>query len=449
MGYACTMTTPQAVADDTGAVSRPGALPPPELLQLLTDHIGSAVSVIDKNLHFRYVNATFARWFGVTAEQLVGTPIRQFYGEHNHARYMPYLQRALNGETVNYERAIRDPAGGEGWWTVSLTPWCDAQGQLLGIVSSSLNVHELKVTMEALRVANQRLSSHMDNSPLVVVEMDAALNITYCSPRVALLFGWEPGELTGLSMERLLSGDEEQEILRIALTRLQNGEESRNRVEARHRRKDGSLVHCGWFNSALTDANGKVASIMALIEDVSARVLAAERLRYIATHDALTGLPNRNEFQSRVEHSLVRASRTGTTVALLFIDLDGFKAINDAYGHAAGDLVLQEAAARLTGAVRDCDTVARLGGDEFVVLLDTLVASGTAAEVSERILRALSTPIALPQGEACIGASIGIAAHPPLESHAERLIKRADAAMYEAKRAGKGCVRQAPFEPQP
>jgi diguanylate cyclase (GGDEF)-like protein/PAS domain S-box-containing protein len=425
-----------------------------QILRIVSRHIGATISVYDRDLVFRYVSDGFARWFGMTAEAMVGLTLMECYGEHNFTRYLPYIKRTLDGENVTYERQVREPSGFDGWRTVSLVPWRDDAGKVVGVVNSALSVHELKTTTEALRVANQRLLGHMENSPLAVIEFDADLVATHCSPRAQNMFGWSSGEGVLASLDVLLgdSGDGGNQ-LRLAFKLLQNNETTSNRVETRHVRPDGRVLHCEWFNSALTDASAKVVSIMSLVQDVSSRVQAAEQLRYMAEHDSLTGLPNRAALHTHVERALKRACRTRELVALLFIDLDGFKTINDTFGHGAGDEVLREVARRIRAAVRSTDVVARLGGDEFVVMLDTNVDVDTADLVSNRILVSLRETFYFSaayaahgvhtEGQANIGASIGVAMHPPLESHADSLFKRADAAMYDAKRAGKDCVRYA------
>lgn len=156
---------------------------PAELLGLLTCHSGAPTAVIGRDLHFIYVNAIFATWFGLTPEQLMGVPIRDVYGEHNNQRYMPFLERAFSGEVVRYQRQVRNPTGTEEWHTICLTPCRDATGHVFAIVTAALDVHELRITTEALLAANQRLSSHMENSPLAVVETDHELRVVYCSAR--------------------------------------------------------------------------------------------------------------------------------------------------------------------------------------------------------------------------------------------------------------------------
>lgn len=289
----------------------------------------------------------------------------------------------------------------------------------------------------------------MDNSPLAVIEFDAALNITRWSPRAEKMFGWEFDTTPDMSLLMLLGSDVgEDNSLRRAFMRLQTGQQSNNRVEARQVRSNGVLIHCEWFNSVLTDDQGQVVSIMSLVQDVSERVQMVEQMRELAEHDSLTGLLNRSAFRLQMERALRRARNTQELVALLFIDLDGFKKVNDTLGHGAGDDVLREVARRVTRSVRAADIVARLGGDEFVVLLESPATAAVADEVSSRILVALSDeyafegmtdPALIPK----VGASIGVALYTPQESHVDSLFKRADAAMYDAKRAGKGCVRYA------
>ena len=415
-----------------------------QLLDLLTRHSGAPTAIIGCDLHFIHVNAIFASWFGLVPQQLAGVPIRDVYGEHNNVRYMPFLERAFAGEVVRYQRQVRNPTGTEEWHTICLTPCRDAAGAVFAIVTVALDVHELRVTTEALRTANQRLSSHMENSPLAVIETDHELRVIYCSARGQDLFHWRAPEVQGKSLWELLAlNPADPAALGTALRHLHQRVETRNRAEASHQRADGSTIHCEWFSSALTNAQGELVSIMALVEDVSGRVLAAQQLRDLAERDSLTGLFNRSAFQVRLTNSLERALESGDSVALLFIDLDGFKGVNDSFGHTAGDDVLREVALRLSGAVRETDTVARLGGDEFAVMLDANIDSTTAETISDRIFAALEPPCNVAASQVVLGASIGVAMNPPTGAPAGDLIKNADQAMYEAKRAGKGCVRYA------
>jgi diguanylate cyclase (GGDEF)-like protein/PAS domain S-box-containing protein len=416
-----------------------------DLALVMRHSIGASLSLVTRDLRFAFVNDGFAEAFEMPASALIGMSIRDAYGDFHFNSFMPYVRKALAGETVSYERLGRLQSSQGVWRTVCLSPWRNRAGEIIGAVGTSMKVHELKVSMEALRVANERLSSHMENSPLSVFELDDQLNIVHCSTRVTSMLGLDPKAVIGLPLLKVLGAGQNLKPLAAALTRLHAGLIGRNRVESTHVLRDGSTVHCEWFNSALTTPDGRVSSIMSLVEDVSSRVRAAEQLRHNSLHDFLTGLPNRAALTESLTTSLSRAARTHAPVALLFIDLDGFKSVNDNFGHAAGDEVLREVAVRLKIAVRETDTVGRLGGDEFVVLLDTEVDESTPKIVCDRIFNVLEPLFKFANGQARIGASIGVALHPPLESQADELLRRADAAMYEAKRAGKGCVRYAHY----
>jgi diguanylate cyclase (GGDEF)-like protein len=165
-----------------------------------------------------------------------------------------------------------------------------------------------------------------------------------------------------------------------------------------------------------------------------------KQLEHQATHDVLTGLPNRALLMDRLEHAIERASRGRVMIAVLFIDLDGFKDVNDAFGHGAGDKLLAQAAGRLKRCVRTSDTVSRIGGDEFVVVLEDVDEAGQAVEVAVRIMENLGAPFALERGEAWVSASVGVAVPDGIaEREAEELVRQADQAMYRAK--GKGGTR--------
>ena len=414
---------------------------PSDMLAHAIDHrLGSNIAIIGTDCRFHYVNRGFASSFSREPEALIGRPLVDVCTSEHYKGFVAYMDRALGGELVTYDRRL--PVNGEDiWFTVSLTPWRNDDGVVVGLIAASMRVHELKLSSEALRVANERLSSHMENSPLAVIELDERLNIINCSARITAMLGLQQQAMLGKPLLEALGIVDTNAPLMSAFLRLASGVEASNRAASTLAHHDGRKVYCDWFNSALTDGHGRVRSIMCLVQDISEREEAAQQLLHVATHDPLTGLANRRSLTDRLSHSLARAKRTGEAVALLFIDLDGFKRVNDVYGHGAGDEVLKVVASRLRNVIREVDFIARIGGDEFVILMDINVAPGSSNALSERIFAWLSTPCQFTGGEAHIGASIGVAMHPPASNLAEDLIRQADAAMYEAKTSGKGCVR--------
>jgi diguanylate cyclase (GGDEF)-like protein len=185
------------------------------------------------------------------------------------------------------------------------------------------------------------------------------------------------------------------------------------------------------------NAAGEVVNYVALFSDIGALKQAEERALHLAHHDVLTGLPNRLLFAAQLAQSLQRASRQGQQIALLFIDLDRFKSVNDTLGHAAGDELLRVVAQRLRAAVRAEDTVARLGGDEFTVVLEEVAGTAAAAATARKLHDALAAPMELQGRPVTVSATIGIALFPADGSDADTLMRAADVAMYRAKRRGR------------
>lgn len=208
-----------------------------------------------------------------------------------------------------------------------------------------------------------------------------------------------------------------------------------------NRRRDGNVYVQRSSISVIRDDRGEIANFVCLASDVTQEYEEAERHKLRANCDPLTGLPNRFLLMDRLQHSLTKAHRDSRMVAVLFIDLDGFKPINDVYGHLAGDQVLNSVAGRLADCVRESDTVARLGGDEFVVVLLDIRHPEDAHVVADKIIDTICRPIAVGRSEVEVGASVGVAVCPRDGQEPEMLVRNADEAMYRAKNAGKGAWR--------
>lgn len=197
------------------------------------------------------------------------------------------------------------------------------------------------------------------------------------------------------------------------------------------------------------DADGWALRIVGTVADIDARKLQEEQIRHQAHHDTLTGLPNRLLFGDRLHQALLASKREGHKLAVIFFDLDKFKPVNDNYGHAVGDLLLQQVAARLRTTLRASDSLARLGGDEFVALLPRVADSGDARKVAEDILRELTRPFMTEGFTLHISASLGVAVSPDCGEDADTLLRCADGAMYQAKLLGRGCVAECTVQPEP
>ena len=231
------------------------------------------------------------------------------------------------------------------------------------------------------------------------------------------LFGQEFGEVTMLDDLRIMETDEPL----VGLT------ESRQL-------ESGQVNWTLTTKTPLHDPAGNVVGLLGITREINELKRAEMTLEHLATHDTLTGLPNRYLMFDRLNQLLVRAERYETRFAVLFIDLDGFKRINDSRGHDVGDLVLRGVADRLSQSVRAADTVARIGGDEFVILVEALRAGHDAIPLAQKIQASLGKPFSLPGGDATVTVSVGIGLYPEDGRDAEELLKAADVAMYRAKR---------------
>jgi diguanylate cyclase (GGDEF)-like protein/PAS domain S-box-containing protein len=403
-------------------------------LSALARDSGGLITYIDSGERIRFATRALAEWFGRTPESILGRPVRELHTAESYAAFEPWMRRALAGEDVHYEREAVRANGASAWLSVDLRAHRDASGRVLGVFTCALEVHELKRTHDALGHAHQEIASHIENTPLAVVEWSADIQVKRWSAQAEAIFGWTFEEVRSRSFGEFgLVHRDSHEMVRAHVHEMTTGQSRRARMLIRNVTKDGRAIWCEWYSSAFFDSHGKLASILALAEDVTARVDAEEQLRQAAVLDALTGLPNRNSLAARLEHAILRVNRSGDRLALLFIDLDRFKKVNDTLGHAAGDEVLRQAAARIRACVREIDTVARLGGDEFVVLLENEVRPDTPGVIGERIRAAFGLPFEWKSTEVRCGASIGVSLYPDHARDPAALLASADEAMYRVK----------------
>jgi diguanylate cyclase (GGDEF)-like protein/PAS domain S-box-containing protein len=297
------------------------------------------------------------------------------------------------------------------------------------------NLKQLKAEFER---SQNHLQAIIRNVLDGIVTMNEAGEIHGFNPAAERIFGYALDEVLGKPINMLLAGSGEESFQRY----LSHPEASRTlarAVEVSALHKDGSEFSLEVSLSDMT-LNGE-RFFTAIVRDVTERKLAEDRLAHLAHHDFLTGLPNRALFLDRLECAMALARRDHSHLAVLFLDLDGFKRVNDTHGHEVGDLLLKGASGRLCAAVRVSDVVARMGGDEFTLVLNRIGDARNAQVLAEKIVAALSEPFVLAGYECHIGGSIGISMFEGGAEDAETLLRRADAAMYRAKQAGKNTWR--------
>ena len=307
-----------------------------------------------------------------------------------------------------------------------------------------LTIHDVtadKRLERMLREERDNARHLLDLAGTVILVVDVEGRISIANRAAGALLGYGDGELVGSDFFDTLVPEDQRDTRREGYAKLVGGggaEHVEQESEVVTRR--GEVRTIAWSDTVLRDEHGRVTGALSSGADVTERRIAQEQVSYLAYHDGLTGLANRALLEEHLRKALARSRRQGTSVGLLYVDLDGFKLVNDSLGHAAGDDVLREAAERLAMTTRASDLLARQGGDEFLLLMGDVTGDPreVTAKTSARIAEALDEPFYYGGAEFQIGASIGIAIYPNDASDAEGLLQCADGAMYNAKRSGRG-----------
>ena len=318
-------------------------------------------------------------------------------------------------------REISDPTPGKG--ACRKRPCSPEQARICGQAD------------EALR--SQAAAIEASGEMMVITDRDAI--VQYINPAFTQLTGFSREEALGHPISSMMrSGTHPRDFYANLWQTILSGLTWRGEII--NRTKSGQSFVAEQTIAPIFNADKKITGFVSVMRDISERKQLEARLEQMAHFDALTGLPNRPLFFDRLNFTMKQAKREQKACALLFIDLDGFKEVNDSLGHKAGDAVLREAALRIAANIRESDTAARMGGDEFTVILSQLADPEDSQLVARKLLTALAAPFAIPHGNCRISASIGISFYPEHGHTPETLLARADAAMYAAKHAGKNCT---------
>jgi diguanylate cyclase (GGDEF)-like protein/PAS domain S-box-containing protein len=314
------------------------------------------------------------------------------------------------------------------------------------LTEKNLELEDIRSSLEqrvALRTAeiNQQKQFYealVKNSPIAIVSLDLQQQIVSCNPAFESLFGYTQDEVAGQVLDDLVATEQTRAEAIHYTQRVQQGETLH--CTGQRSTKNGRLITVEIFGVPVIVDGGQIG-ILGLYNDITERKQAEEYLQYLATHDSLTVLPNRSYYYQRLGLALQLANWKHDQVAVIFLDLDGFKSVNDQFGHEQGDLLLQMVAERLHDYLRHSDFVARLGGDEFAFIFENVRKPGDAAVIAEKILKVISQPFYVKEHRFSITASIGICLAPGDGKEPEILLKNADAAMYRAKESGKNQFR--------
>jgi diguanylate cyclase (GGDEF)-like protein/PAS domain S-box-containing protein len=401
----------------------------------LLDAIPNPVYFKDAQGRYGLYNRAFDELFSA-GRNWIGKTVADVYPPE-YAREHIDRDRALleRPSSTTYELLVPTALGEKRQMLFNKVSFVDRRGEVAGLIAIITDVTRYKETERALEASEARFRVLTESSLDLISVIDADSRILYQSPALRTLLGYEPGETVGRKVVELVHRDDIDQV-EAAIRRVIEARHSAAPVEFRLRHRDGM-----WrtFESLGTNclANPHIGGVVFNSRDVTDRKVIQQRIQHLAYHDNLTGLPNRSLLQDRLAHSIARAERSSKKVAVLFIDLDNFKNINDTLGHDIGDEMLRQVSRRLSECVRLEDTIARQGGDEFIVLLDSLDDSRGASVVAQKILNALRQAFVLTGTEQHVSGSVGIALYPEDGRDAQTLMRNADTAMFHGKGLGK------------
>jgi len=385
--------------------------------------------VLSSDTTILQMNLVGADLLGLPRQNPDGIPFRNYVAQRFTADFDVFVSNSLASEEP--QRLSLQMTRGRGDRGFAVT--------LLG--SGTPGMSQLRVVLEmaegklaALEKSEERFRRIVHSAEEGIWEIDASARTSFVNPKMAAMLGYTIEEMLEQPLVNFMD-DEGRALLERNIARRQQGMAERH--EFKFLRRDGSDMWATLATNPIFDSDGSYLGALALVSDITERKLSTELIWHQANYDSLTALPNRNMFQDRLSQEMKKARRDGLFLALLFIDLDQFKEINDRLGHEMGDALLVEAASRIGACVRASDTLARLGGDEFVVILPGLDHVTSAERVAQQIIVSLNRPFVLGESTGSVSASIGIALHPSDANDPEQLLRNADQAMYAAKNAGR------------
>lgn len=407
--------------------------------------VPAGVARLDREGRYRYVNTQLADQLGLPVAQIVGRPFDEVIAPERRAEVSYRWGLALTGQLTSYEGQMHEKKGQPIYSSISIAPERGPDGQIIGAIAVSIDTTELHLVQQQLIDSMREvtdLKAALDAHAIVAVT-DVRGVITRVNDKFCEISGYSHDELIGQTHRIINSGYHPASFFNELWRTIASGDVWTG--EICNRAKNGSMYWVSTTIVPFTDESGRPVRYIAIRADITARKRIELEMEQIAYQDALTGLPNRRLLMDRLQQQLIASTRSNQHGALLFIDLDHFKEINDTLGHDHGDDLLKLVAHRLCLCVRQSDTVARFGGDEFVVLFpdlgsDLTEATTQAGWLAEDMLRKLSGPYELKGAEVFCTPSIGVVMHHGQGLPPEELLKQADLALYQAKDAGRHAV---------
>jgi diguanylate cyclase (GGDEF)-like protein/PAS domain S-box-containing protein len=405
-----------------------------KLAESVLDNLKEVVFQTDANGCWTFLNPAWEELTGHAVQDSLGKPFLKYLWPEdrklNQQRFMPLIRR----ETAYCRHEIRYLHRDQSfrWVEVFARLTLTAEGALIGISGTLSDVTERKRNEEKLRFAAS-VFLHAGEGIMITAADATIIDVNDAFEKIT---GYTRAEACGRKPSMLSSGRQGSEFYGAMWARLHS--DNFWQGEVWNRRKSGELYVERLTITGIRNARGKALNYVGIFSDITKQTLQAQHLDRIAHYDPLTGLPNRRLLADRLQHAMAQARRRGSRLVVAYLDLDGFKAINDELGHEYGDQLLVALGERMTHATRECDTVCRLGGDEFVVVLDDMHDAADFMPMVARLLEAVATPVVVERRTLKITGSIGVAVYPQaVEIDADQLMRQADQAMYRAKTLGK------------
>jgi len=390
---------------------------------------------IVQNKKFQWSNQRFLDNTGYTTDDIIGADSLFMVHPDDREHVRLSARAMMRGETVfPYEYRVVTKRGDILWYMGTVTSIeYKYQSATLGC---QMDISLQKCAEDALTQSEERSRTVIDSITDAYYEVDLGGNLLLFNEAFLELFGHRQEDMLGISYKRYVD-KKQADIAFRAFSQVYKTGKPLNKMEWEIINKSGELRQVELSVSLARDAQGKPKGFRGIMNDITTRRKADEAIRRQAFHDSLTNLANRILFTDRLNMAIKRAKRAQKMVAVMVLDLDNFKDVNDRWGHAVGDLLLKEVADRLADQVRDTDTVARQGGDEFSVALSSLNTIADARQLAEKIVASFYRPFQLDSISAYVTASLGIAIYPDHGDDLDTLVKKADKAMYEAKNLGR------------
>lgn len=398
--------------------------------QLVLDHSPILIAHVGADNKYKFVNKEYCKWKGVTQDS-VGKHVKDVMTDNAYGFAKPYIDLALSGQEVNFEVQVPNADKVLRWLNVTYVPNKNIEGNTTGFHAFLIDVDDRRKE----ELERQNLMNAIDHGIEGFSLHDEDGNFTYVNPAEADMYGYQPEELIGKNWKLFYDQEQIKDIEQIYFPQLiKNGHW---RGELKGLKKNGDYFDVEIALNAVIDDKGSNIGLFCSCLDITERKRSQEQVDYLAYHDSLTDLPNRLLFKGRLEQAIIRAERRNEMIAVIFIDLDYFKHVNDTLGHTIGDQLLQAVSSKLKSVFRQEDTISRLSGDEFTVLLNDITNKQSVEKIIDKLLTSFSTPININNREIHQGISVGISLYPEDGIDVETLMKNADAAMYSVKEQGR------------